>query len=162
MLDKKVGTEFKSFDVTQVSPKQRLHLILLGVADVQKSASFFEALGWSRSPTGHEGFEKFDLGGYALSLINKEDLAKDALYESSEGSGFKGFALIYLAKTPEEVPQILSKAVAAGGTLVKPATRTNWGVAGYFKDLDGNLFEVDYEKPWKFDEDHRLIVDEMA
>ena len=162
MLDKEVGTEFKSIETEQVSPSQRLHLILLGVSDVQKSAEFYEALGWSRSPTGNEGFEKFDLGGYALSLINKDDLAKDSLHDSSDGSGFKGFALRYLAKTPEEVPQILSKAVAAGGTLVKPATRTHWGIAGYFKDIDGHLFEVDYEKPWVFDNEHRLIVDEMG
>lgn len=161
MLENKVGTVFDSVGVELASPRQRLHLILLGVQDVQKSASFYESLGWSRSPTGHQGFEKFDLGGYALSLISKEDLAKDAMYDSSEGSGFAGFALIYLAKTPEEVPKILSRAVAAGGTLVKPATRTHWGIAGYFKDPDGHLFEVDYEKPWKFYPDHRLIVDEM-
>lgn len=30
-----------------------------------------------------------------------------------------------------------------------------------FKDIDGHLFEVDYEQSWKFDEQHRLIVDEM-
>lgn len=161
MLESPVGTVFDSESFEAVSPRQRLHLILLGVKDVQVSAAFYESLGWSRSPTGHQGLEKFDLGGYAISLISKDDLAKDALYESSEGTGFSGFALIYLAKTPEEVPAILAKAVAAGGTLVKPATRTHWGIAGYFKDPDGHLFEVDYEKPWKLDNDHRLIVDEM-
>lgn len=161
MLEHSVGTVFDSKLVESISPRQRLHLILLGVKDVQASATFYEALGWSRSPTGHKGFEKFDLGGYALSLISKEDLAKDALYESSDGTGFSGVALIYLAKTPEEVPAILARAVAAGGTLVKPATRTHWGIAGYFKDPDGHLFEVDYEQPWKLDNDHRLIVDEM-
>lgn len=81
--------------------------------------------------------------------------------DTSNNSGFSGFALIYLAKTVEEVPKILAKAVEAGGTWVKPVTRTHWGVAGYFKDLDGHLFEVDFESPWKFDGDHRLIVDEI-
>lgn len=147
--------------LTLLALSQRLHLILLGVADVQRSARFYEALGWKRSPTGHEGFEKFDLGGYALSLISKDDLARDANYTSSDMQGFRGIALIYLAKTVEEVPRILAKAVEAGGELVKPATRTSWGVAGYFKDPDGHLFEVDYENPWKFDNDHYLIVDEM-
>lgn len=161
MLDKEVGTEFESINVNSTAPSQRLHLILLGVEDVQRSARFYEALGWKRSPTGHEGFEKFDLGGYALSLISKYDLAKDANYASSDTQGFRGVAFIYLAKTVEEVPRILAKAVEAGGELVKPATRTHWGVAGYFRDPDGHLFEVDYEKPWKFDSEHRLIVDEM-
>ncbi|MDQ8187138.1 VOC family protein [Pelagicoccus sp. SDUM812002] len=161
MLEKPVGYTFESKANEQVAPSQRLHLILLGVKNVARSVKFYEALGWEKSPTGNAGFEKFDLGGYALSLISKEVLAKDALYESSEGSGFPGIALIYLAKTVEEVPRILAKAVQAGGTVVKPATRTHWGVAGYFKDPDGHLFEVDYEKPWKFDGEHRLIVDEM-
>jgi len=55
----------------------------------------------------------------------------------------------------------LAKAVEAGGTLVKPATRTHWGIAGYFKDLDGHLFEVDFEEAWVFDGEHRLVVDQM-
>jgi predicted lactoylglutathione lyase len=52
--------------------------------------------------------------------------------------------------------------VAAGGTLVKPATRTHWGVAGYFKDPDGHLFEVDYEDAWVFAPDHRLVVNALT
>lgn len=52
--------------------------------------------------------------------------------------------------------------MAAGGTLVKPATRTHWGVAGYFKDPDGHLFEVDYEDAWVFAPDHRLVVDALT
>lgn len=161
MLNEPVGKTFTSDKSAALSPSQRLHLVLLGVKNVQTSAAFYEALGWKRSPTSNDGFVKFDLGGYALSLISREDFAKDALYESSQGSGFSGVALIYLAKSVEEVPKILEKAVQAGGTLVKPATRTHWGVAGYFKDPDGHLFEVDYEKPWKFDSEHKLIVDEM-
>ncbi len=70
-------------------------------------------------------------------------------------------AFVYLAKSPAEVPAILAKAVEAGGTLVKPATRTPWGIAGYFKDPDGHLFEVDYEEVWVFDEQQHLVVDEV-
>ncbi len=161
MMNKPVGYEYILNQSESTPPSQRLHLILLGVTDVQKSALFYESLGWKRSPSGNEGFEKFDLGGYALSLISKEDLAKDALYESTECQGFPGIALIYLAKTVEEVPRILAKAIEAGGTLVKPATRTHWGVAGYFKDPDGHLFEVDYEDAWVFDDNHGLVVDEV-
>lgn len=161
MLNVSVGHQFKSEGVESVAPSQRLHLILLGVENVAKSTVFYESLGWKQSLTSNDGFVKFDLGGYALSLISREDFAKDAMSKTSQSSGFTGVALIYLAKTVEEVPKILSKAVEAGGTLVKPATRTHWGVAGYFKDPDGHLFEVDYERSWKFDDSHRLIVDEM-
>jgi predicted lactoylglutathione lyase len=131
------------------------------VDNVQKAAAFYEALGWKRSPTGNDGFVKIDLGGYALCLLSRADFAKDAQAESPKGSGFAGVGLVYLAKTAEEVPRILAKAVEAGGTLVKPATRTPWGIAGYFKDPDGHLFEVDFEETWVFDSNHRLVVDKV-
>jgi uncharacterized protein len=161
MLTASVGHEFKSKEIPSVAPSQRLHLILLGVESVAKSTKFYESIGWKKSPTSNEGFVKFDLGGYALCLISRSAFAKDAMSTTSQSMGFSGIGLIYLAKTVEEVPKILAKAVEAGGTLVKPATRTHWGVAGYFKDPDGHLFEVDYENAWTFDGEHRLIVDEV-
>jgi len=161
MMDRPVGTEYNTKPTETARPSQRLHLILLGVDDVANSTAFYEGLGWKKSPTGNAGFVKFDLGGYALCLLSREDFAKDAQYESKVGSGFSGVGLVYLAKTPEEVPMILNKAVELGGTLIKPATRTHWGIAGYFKDPDGHLFEVDYEDAWVFDAQHGLVVDEV-
>lgn len=145
----------------RVAPSQRLHLILLGVENIARATRFFEQLGWHKSPTSHDGFAKFDMGGYAIGLVNRNNLAKDAQEPSAVGSGFAGIALVHLARTPDDVPNILARAAQAGGTIVKPATRTDWGVAGYFKDPDGHLFEVDYEDAWVFDNAHRLIVDKV-
>ena len=161
MLEFPVGHQFDSINAPSFAPSQRLHLILLGVEDVRKAAQFYEALGWKRSPSGSDDFVKFDLGGYALCLISRSDFANDAMSNTSKGTGFSGVGLVYLAKTADEVPKILSRAVKAGGTLVKPATRTHWGIAGYFKDPDGHLFEVDYERTWVFDKNHKLVVDEL-
>jgi len=159
MLDQPAGHIFASNVANSLAPSQRLHLILLGVADVPASARFYEALGWARSPTSNDGFVKFDMGGYALCLIKREDFARDALEPEATTSGFSGIALIHLARSADDVPRILAKAAEAGGTIVKPATRTHWGVAGYFKDPDGHLLEVDYETTWVFDEAHHLIVE---
>ena len=161
MLNKANGHQFSTAEFTAISPSQRMHLILLGVNDIGKSKAFYEALGWQKSPTGHDEFVKFDLGGYALCLLSRTALAIDCLAETAEPVGFNGVGFVYLAKTPQEVPALLAKAVEAGGTLVKPATRTPWGIAGYFKDPDGYLFEVDYEEVWVFDEQNRLVVDEV-
>lgn len=163
MLDKPTGHVFNATPGQTLAPRQRLHLILLGAADVPKSTAFYESLGWQKSPTGHAGFAKFDLGGYALCLLPWNDFARDALTPEADlpRAGFAGIGLVYLAKTAEEVPLILARAVAAGGELVKPATRTPWGIAGYFKDLDGHLFEVDFEESWVFDDQHRLVVDQL-
>lgn len=132
---------------------------MLGVSDVQRSAKFYDSLGWSRAKDSHAGFVKYDLGGFAIALISKEDFSKDAGYASSERAGFPGIALIYLAKTEFDVKKILKKAVESGGELVKSATITPYGVAGYFLDPDGHLFEVDYEEKFKFTEDHRLTTE---
>ena len=139
--------------------KQRLHIILLGVEDVGRAAAFYDALGWRRAADSHAGFVKYDLGGFALALIARRDFAADALSPSHGGSGFAGVGLIYLARSADEVRLLLDRAVAAGGTLVKPSTVTPYGVAGYFRDPDGHLFEVDYEEKFRFDEEDHLITE---
>ncbi|HEV2515769.1 MAG TPA: VOC family protein [Devosia sp.] len=138
--------------------RSRVHLIALGVADVARSAAFYEALGWQRAPTSHAGFVKFDLGGMALALISKVDLAADALARPGDPGASSSLALIYCADQPDDVARLLAQAERAGGTIVKPATRTQWGTAGYFRDPDGHLFEIDHEDGWVFDGEHRLVV----
>jgi len=138
--------------------RPRVHIILLGVTDVARSAAFYEALGWTRAPTSHAGFVKFDLGGMALALISKADLASDALGLPGDAAASSGLALIYCAEQPDDVARLLELAERAGGSIVKPATKTQWGTAGYFRDPDGHLFEIDHEEVWTFDEEHHLVV----
>lgn len=136
----------------------RLNLILLGVDDLARSAAFYAALGWKAAPSSHAGFIKIDLGGVVLGLISRGDLAADAGQAASAPFQAAHSALAYLARRPDEVAEALALAVEHGGTLVKPATTTAWGVAGYFRDPDGHLFEVCYEDAWVFDESGRLLV----
>jgi uncharacterized glyoxalase superfamily protein PhnB len=43
----------------------------------------------------------------------------------------------------EQVAELLAEVAAAGGRIVKPAQRADWGgVSGYFADPDGFLWEV--------------------
>lgn len=138
--------------------RPRVHVILLGVADVARSAQFYQSLGWERAATSHPGFVKFDLGGAALALISKTDLASDALGDPGDPGASSATALIYCAEHPQDVARLLALAERAGATIVKPATQTQWGTAGYFRDPDGHLFEVDYEESWILDEEHHLAV----
>ena len=56
-----------------------------------------------------------------------------------------------------EVDAVLSKVSELGATIVKPAQKVFWGgYSGYFKDLDGYLFEVAYNPFWEFDENDNL------
>ncbi|GHD56945.1 VOC family protein [Jeongeupia chitinilytica] len=136
----------------------RLNLILLGVDDIARSSAFYAALGWLAAPSSHAGFVKIDLGGVVLGLIARRDLADDAGQPASLPSQAAHSALVYLTRQPGEVAEALALAVKHGGTLVKPATQTAWGIAGYFRDPDGHLFEVCYEDAWVFDDAGRLLV----
>lgn len=136
----------------------RLNLILLGVDDIARSAAFYAALGWPAAASSHAGFVKIDLGGVVLGLIARRDLAQDAGQADSLPQQASHSALVYLARAAEEVAEVLAAVALHGGTVVKPATETAWGVAGYFRDPDGHLFEVCYEAAWNLDAHGRLWV----
>lgn len=59
-----------------------------------------------------------------------------------EGSGFRGSSLHFIVPTAERVDEVLAHAEKAGGTIVKPAQRLQWGYQGYFADPDGHLWKV--------------------
>jgi len=132
--------------------EQRLSLVTLGVADLDRSARFYEeGLGWKRG-TDNEGVVFFQTPGAIVGLWPRADLAADAGVPA-KGSGFAGIALAHNTRSREEVDAVLAEAVAAGGTLVKPAEEAFWGgYSGYFADPDGHLWEVAFNPYWGFDE----------
>lgn len=120
----------------------RLSFVTLGVTDLERATQFYaQGLGLPQlaSPSTVAFFE---LGRTWLALYPRHLLAADAGI-SPAGSGFPGFALAHNVRSPAEVDQLLSQVVAAGGRVVKPAQRAEWGgYAGYFADPDGFLWEV--------------------
>ncbi|KQP88316.1 MULTISPECIES: VOC family protein [unclassified Methylobacterium] len=120
----------------------RLTLLTLGVADLTRAVRFYEALGWTRSTYATEGVAFFQVGGLVLSLYPRAALAGDAGI-APQGHGFRGFALAYNTASRAETDAVLTRAVEAGATLVKPAEDAFWGgYSGYFSDPDGALWEV--------------------
>lgn len=124
--------------------KPRISMIALAVNDLEKSAQFYrEGLGFPQleSPPGVAFFQ---LAGTWLGLSEREALAKDANV-SSEGNGYNGFNLAHNVSSQAEVEQLIEQASKAGATIVKPAQQADWGgYHGYFKDLDGHLWEIAY------------------
>ena len=140
--------------------EQRLSLITLGVADLERSRAFYERLGWKRSMKGAEGVVFFQAGGMALALFPRGELAKDARV-SPEGGGFCGVSVAYNARTKEEVDAVLEEAVAAGATLLKPAQTAFWGgYSGYFADPDGFPWEVAWNPGFGMKEDGSIVLPE--
>jgi uncharacterized glyoxalase superfamily protein PhnB len=124
--------------------KPRISMITLGVRDLAAAIEFYEhGLGFPRRKSPPE-VAFFTLNGTWLGLYGREALAADATI-SAEGEGFESFALAHNVGSEDEVDEVISQAVGAGATLVKQPQKVFWGgYSGYFKDLDGHLWEVAY------------------
>jgi hypothetical protein len=131
----------------------RLDVITLAVADLERALAFYRRLGlesrgivgtqWVDEQTGANGaIAMFKLeGGLLLNLYPRVDLAKDAAIPA--GPPHSGeFSLAQVVGSRDEVDTLLETA-AAGGATVTPAHDRPWGIySGYFRDLDGHLWEV--------------------
>ena len=122
--------------------EQRFSLITLGVRSVEASAAFFERLGWRRLVKAAEGVAFFQCGGVALSLYPRAELAADAGTEVDDG-GASAFSIAYNTRSKDEVDAVLAEAEAAGARVARRGREMPWGgYSGYFRDLDGHLWEV--------------------
>ena len=125
-----------------MSVPARLTLVTLGVADVARATAFYEALGWRKSSASQDAVSFFQLGGLALSVFGRQDLADDAGV-SSQGEGFVGISLAINLESEAEVDRAAAEWVACGGTMIKQPHRAFWGgYSGYVADPDGHLWEL--------------------
>ena len=133
--------------------RQKLNLITLGVDDFEKSLAFYEqGLGWKKSDKSMQNLALFNLGGLVLALHPRDELADDATltYQPTE---FSGINISHNTRSEQEVDEVMKQVASLGATIVKPAQKVYWGgYSGYFKDLDGYLFEAAYNPFWELDE----------
>ena len=132
--------------------EQRLSLVTLGVADLARSARFYEdGLGWRRG-TDDKGVVFFQMPAMILSLYPRAALAEDVgVAELAPAPA--AMTLAYNARSREEVDKVIAKAVSSGASLVKAAKDAFWGgYSGYFADPDGHLWEVAFNPFWAIDD----------
>lgn len=124
--------------------KPRISMITLGVRNLDAAVEFYEkGLGFPRMASPPE-VAFFTLNGTWLGLYGREALAEDATV-SPEGAGFEGFTLAHNVSSEKEVDEVVAQAVDSGASLIKKPQKVFWGgYSGYFKDLDGHLWEVAY------------------
>src|SRR5262245_6134256 len=139
---------------------QHLHLITLGVRDLETSRKFYmETLGWKASPSSNDDVTFIQVGGVVLSLFPRENLAEDAMV-SPEGSGFSGITLAYNARSESEVDEIMANLKSKKVKILKEPQKVFWGgYSSYFADPDGNCWEVAYNPYFPFDENGNLKLD---
>ena len=142
------------------NPQAILSLVTLGVADLKRSAAFYETLGFRRKAKGSDGVAFFQSGACALSLFPADELAKDATIASPDVPGdFRGVSLAWNCKSEADVDAAITRAKAAGAVVLKPPQKVFWGgYSGYFSDPDGHLWEVAYNPHFPLDDAGRLTL----
>lgn len=127
----------------------RVSLITLGVSDLERAVAFYrDGLGLPTEGIVGREFEHgavafFALaGGLRLALWAQDDLAHDTGLTRTPVSP-TAFCLAHNVGSREEVDLVMAEAAQAGAGIVKRAADTFYGgYAGYFRDLDGHLWEV--------------------
>jgi uncharacterized glyoxalase superfamily protein PhnB len=76
------------------------------------------------------------------------------LWTAVGGHGAPGIELAQNVRAPEEVAVLLAEAEQAGGKIVRPAARAEWGgMSGAFADPDGYVWEVAHNPGWTITDD---------
>jgi hypothetical protein len=135
--------------------ESRIHVITLAVSDLDRALSFYreglgldsagitgtEFVGDDRSPAGDVAMFHLD-GNLVLALYPRTELAKDAgvpLGPARSGE----FSIGHLVPSKQDVDALLARAEAAGAAVTGPSHERPWGIySGYFRDLDGHLWEI--------------------
>ena len=132
--------------------EQRLSLVTLGVADLARARSFYEALGWATQAEPDDDVVFFQTGGMIVALWGRGQLAEDSGVEDPGGWG--GVTLALNVRSPAEVDAVIDEARAAGARIGRAGATTFWGgYSGVFVDPDGHPWEVAHNPHWTIAED---------
>jgi catechol 2,3-dioxygenase-like lactoylglutathione lyase family enzyme len=133
----------------------RIHVITLAVSDLDRALAFYrnglgldspgvvgtEFAGDDSNPAGAVAMFQLQ-AGLILALYPRTELAKDAnvpLGPPKTGE----FSIGHAVATKADVDALLAQAEAAGATLTDEPHDRPWGIySGYFRDLDGHLWEI--------------------
>jgi catechol 2,3-dioxygenase-like lactoylglutathione lyase family enzyme len=131
---------------------QRLSLVTLGVADVDRAREFYEGLGWKTGAEPGDDVAFFQAGGMIVALWDRAKLAEDSVVEDSPGWG--GVTFAYNVRSPAAVDAVIEEAREAGATIGREGDETFWGgYSGVFIDPDGHPWEVAHNPRWTVHDD---------
>jgi uncharacterized protein len=137
--------------------EQRMSLITLGVRDLERARTFYEALGWKTGAAPEDDVAFFQCGCMVFALWDRAKLAEDSTVTDSGGWG--GVTPAYNTRSTEEVDAVIEEARAAGATIGRePAETFYGGYSGIFIDPDGHPWEVAHNPSWAVEEDGSVTL----
>ena len=124
--------------------------ILLGVKDMERSKRFYtEGLGWKVQNDWKISVFFVPHGGSLVGFYGRDGLAEQSGV-SAERSGWSGIVFNYVVRSEKRVDEILEEAKKAGGKILRPAERQQWGgYTGTFADPDGYIWSIGYSAQGK-------------
>ena len=131
--------------------KQRVSLITIGVADLQRSRRFYEALGWQPAPSPRTTSSSIQTGEMVVALWDRARLAKDSCVV--DGGGWGGATLALNFASLAEVDAMIDEARAAAHDRPRAGRDLLGGYSGLFLDPDGHPWEVAHNPHWTLTED---------
>jgi len=141
--------------------EQRISLITLGVADLERARAFYQGLGWKGQEIEETVF--IQAGGIALVLWGREKLARDCGISDDQISGFSGVVFAHNVRSEEEVDDVMASAEAAGAAVTRPAAKTLYGgYAGVFTDLDGHAWEIAHNPGFPLASDGSITIPDFS
>ena len=136
---------------------ERVSLITLGVADMERARAFYAALGWNALPSPPE-VSFYQMDGMVFGLFGLDALAHDQGRPGAE-LGFGAVTLAQNFPSREDVDAAFAKAIDAGATALKTPQEVFWGgYSGYYADPDGHVWEMAHNPFWEIDEKGRITV----
>ena len=141
---------------------QRVSIITLGVAELDRSCAYYAALGWRKAPESQPGVAFYQLQGQVLGLFPLTELAKDQGREGAD-LGVGATTLAHNLNSPKEVDAAYAEAVAAGATPLKVPEAVFWGgYSGYVSDPDGHVWEYAHNPFFPLAENGSLTLPSAA
>lgn len=136
---------------------QRVSLVTLGVADLDRARAFYQAMGWRSASEVPGDVVFFQAGGMVLALWGRAKLADDsAVYDSG---GWGGVTLAHNVGSAEAVDAVIAEARAAGAVIGREPAATFWGgYSGVFIDPDGHPWEVAHNPGWTLNADGSITI----
>jgi catechol 2,3-dioxygenase-like lactoylglutathione lyase family enzyme len=137
-----------------VNMRPHIDVITLAVGDLDAALAFYrdglglespgiigtEFEGDDTQPAGAVAMFQRD-GGLILALSPRQELAKDAHVSLGPPSAGE-FSVGHAVASRADVDALLARAEQAGATVTQAAHDRPWGIySGYFRDLDGHLWE---------------------
>lgn len=137
--------------------EQRVQIITLGVTDLDEAHRFYvDGLGWEPTLEVPDEIIFIQVGhGLLLGLFTglEEDLGGVSLGDPSQAP----VTLAHPVDSDAAVGEVLDRAQAAGGRIIKPAQQSAVGfVHGYFADPFGFLWEIGHNPDITIDDEGQV------